>query len=505
MLPLDIYLYHLFIFLAPISSQSSRPVSSPDASSIISNVFEKCAPHVATCSHLFAMYALADLIFILDSLSAIKWFIACTVMYYITTWHGGVFPHMHSFWSFHHYTAHWTIRLLVMVFNSIANQGSIVNWAQDGQIHRNCNRDEAVYSTVSNEYGVLHGQSLHYPTVPSQTRHVYPNNDMTGGSTNNISQNKKYSKNRKQAVSHMNDTSSSSSESSSLARQLRIIYADPFCRFQHQHYAWFAPLMCFVIPTLCGGWFSGDYWRAWLYLAHLRWIVTLHMSADSINKPSFATQRHTRYFDPTMLHRESVSPPHLYFDQQHDPATHPMFTDELCRDRQGDDSDVNNYDNNDIDDDDDNDNDASKHLQDTHLGLDSTQTSPPSCHPPRFDLTPSLFNDLSLPSSSIPFNQPQHTHFDSVLHFFDWIPSPPAVLEYFGFLQPPAATPGTTQPMLVQTNTIPDAMLPPTTSSRTQSASPSHRNTAQLENFQNAETSPHHHQSRGAFPPMSFH
>jgi len=47
----------------------------------------------------------------------------------------GITAGVHRLWSHRSYTAHWTVRLWLMLANSIANQGSIYHWARDHRVH----------------------------------------------------------------------------------------------------------------------------------------------------------------------------------------------------------------------------------------------------------------------------------------------------------------------------------------------------------------------------------
>merc|ERR1719502_1075041 len=47
----------------------------------------------------------------------------------------GITAGVHRLWSHRSYDAHWSVRGLLMIFNSIANQGSIFHWARDHRVH----------------------------------------------------------------------------------------------------------------------------------------------------------------------------------------------------------------------------------------------------------------------------------------------------------------------------------------------------------------------------------
>merc|ERR1719201_578195 len=47
----------------------------------------------------------------------------------------GITAGVHRLWAHRSYNAHWTVRLWLMLANSIANQGSIYHWARDHRVH----------------------------------------------------------------------------------------------------------------------------------------------------------------------------------------------------------------------------------------------------------------------------------------------------------------------------------------------------------------------------------
>merc|ERR1719409_42807 len=47
----------------------------------------------------------------------------------------GITAGVHRLWTHKSYKAAWPLRVLLMIFNSIANQGTIYHWARDHRVH----------------------------------------------------------------------------------------------------------------------------------------------------------------------------------------------------------------------------------------------------------------------------------------------------------------------------------------------------------------------------------
>ena len=55
----------------------------------------------------------------------------------------GITAGVHRLWAHRSYEAHWTVRLFLMLANSIANQGSIFHWARDHRVHHKHSETDA--------------------------------------------------------------------------------------------------------------------------------------------------------------------------------------------------------------------------------------------------------------------------------------------------------------------------------------------------------------------------
>lgn len=55
----------------------------------------------------------------------------------------GITGGVHRLWAHRSYEAHWSVRLFLMLANSIANQGSIFHWARDHRVHHKHSETDA--------------------------------------------------------------------------------------------------------------------------------------------------------------------------------------------------------------------------------------------------------------------------------------------------------------------------------------------------------------------------
>lgn len=78
--------------------------------------------------HLAALYAFTYLPYI--KWQTLPWFVA---MYLMSGW--GITAGAHRMWSHKSYTGTDTYRFLLMIFNCMANQGTIFHWSRDHRVH----------------------------------------------------------------------------------------------------------------------------------------------------------------------------------------------------------------------------------------------------------------------------------------------------------------------------------------------------------------------------------
>eukprot|EP01126_Amoeba_proteus_P005342 TRINITY_DN1177_c0_g1_i1.p1 TRINITY_DN1177_c0_g1~~TRINITY_DN1177_c0_g1_i1.p1 ORF type:complete len:338 (+),score=29.11 TRINITY_DN1177_c0_g1_i1:119-1015(+) len=63
----------------------------------------------------------------------------------------GITGGAHRLWAHRSYSAHWTVRALLMIANSMANQGSIFHWVRDHRVHHKFSE------TTSDPHNALRG------------------------------------------------------------------------------------------------------------------------------------------------------------------------------------------------------------------------------------------------------------------------------------------------------------------------------------------------------------
>ena len=67
-------------------------------------------------------------------------------------WSGiGITGGIHRLWAHRSYKAHWTLRSVLMLLCSIANQGSIYHWVRDHRTHHKFSETDADPHNVSNK------------------------------------------------------------------------------------------------------------------------------------------------------------------------------------------------------------------------------------------------------------------------------------------------------------------------------------------------------------------
>ncbi|KAJ1448399.1 fatty acid desaturase-domain-containing protein [Pelagophyceae sp. CCMP2097] len=146
----------------------------------------------------------------------------------------GITAGVHRLWSHRSYTAGPTYRCLLMLFNSIANQGSIYHWARDHRVHHKHSETDADPHNATRGFFFAHMGWLYVKKHPDIVR-----------------EGKKL-------------------DFSDLDR-------DGFVMFQKYLDPWFAFTMCFVFPAVVAkaGW-GEDFWNAVWVAGALRYIYVLH-------------------------------------------------------------------------------------------------------------------------------------------------------------------------------------------------------------------------------------
>ncbi|CAN0547966.1 unnamed protein product, partial [Laminaria digitata] len=55
----------------------------------------------------------------------------------------GITGGVHRLWAHRSYDAHWSVRVFMMLINSMANQGSIYHWSRDHRVHHKHSETDA--------------------------------------------------------------------------------------------------------------------------------------------------------------------------------------------------------------------------------------------------------------------------------------------------------------------------------------------------------------------------
>ena len=148
----------------------------------------------------------------------------------------GITAGVHRLWSHRSYNATLTLRVILMLANSIANQGSIWHWARDHRVHHKHSETDADPHNATRGFFFAHMGWL-------------------------------FVKKHKDIVE--------------AGKKLKFddLAEDPTVVFQKKLDPWFALFMCFVFPALVGSYFWGEnFWNGFWVAGGLRYILVLHFT-----------------------------------------------------------------------------------------------------------------------------------------------------------------------------------------------------------------------------------
>lgn len=148
----------------------------------------------------------------------------------------GITAGVHRLWSHRSYTASMSVRVLLMIWNSIANQGTIYHWARDHRVHHKYSETSADPHDASRGFFFAHMGWLYVK--------------------------------KDQAVV-------------AAGRELNFddLKTDPVVMFQKKLDPWFALYMCFIMPTQVANRVWGeDLWTAFFVAGALRYCIVLHFT-----------------------------------------------------------------------------------------------------------------------------------------------------------------------------------------------------------------------------------
>lgn len=148
----------------------------------------------------------------------------------------GITVGVHRLWSHRSYTAAAPLRLVLMLFNSIANQGTIFHWARDHRVHHKYSETDADPHNATRGFFFAHMGWLFVKKHPDVVK-VGRDLDFTD------------------------------------------LLEDPFVMFQKKLDPWFTLYMCFVFPAQVASYFWGEqFWTAFFVCGGLRYVAVLHFT-----------------------------------------------------------------------------------------------------------------------------------------------------------------------------------------------------------------------------------
>ncbi|CAM9264697.1 unnamed protein product [Chrysoparadoxa australica] len=148
----------------------------------------------------------------------------------------GITGGVHRLWAHRSYNAHWTVRVFLMLINTIANQGSIRHWARDHRVHHKHSETDADPHNAQRGFFFAHMGWLYVKKHPDVVK---------------------------------------------AGRELDFsdLDADPVVVFQDKLDPWFALFMCFVFPGLLANkMFGDDFWNGFWIAGALRYCAVLHFT-----------------------------------------------------------------------------------------------------------------------------------------------------------------------------------------------------------------------------------
>lgn len=148
----------------------------------------------------------------------------------------GITAGAHRLWAHRSYKAKWPLRLLLMVFNSIAFQNSIYEWARDHRVHHKFSETDADPHNALRGFFFAHVGWLLCKKHPQVTE-------------------------KGQGI------------------DLSDLRSDTIVAFQHKYYLILMPLFCFILPSIIPALCWGETLANGYFIsAALRYIFTLHMT-----------------------------------------------------------------------------------------------------------------------------------------------------------------------------------------------------------------------------------
>ena len=147
----------------------------------------------------------------------------------------GITAGAHRLWSHKSFQATWPTRLIFMLFNSAAHQGSIYHWVRDHRMHHRHTDTELDPHSI--EYGFMYS---HIGWL------FFRRTDKFRTAAREI--------------------------------QMTDMENDSIVMFQHRNYFVLSNLFCFIIPSVYGYYLWNSPWIGYFYFGVLRWVTLLHIT-----------------------------------------------------------------------------------------------------------------------------------------------------------------------------------------------------------------------------------
>ncbi|XP_053597383.1 acyl-CoA Delta-9 desaturase [Microplitis demolitor] len=148
----------------------------------------------------------------------------------------GITAGAHRLWSHRSYKAKLPLKIILMIFNTLAFQNSIYEWSRDHRVHHKYSETDADPHNATRGFFFSHVGWLlckKHPDVKEKGKGI----DMSD------------------------------------------LEADPVVAFQKKHYKFLMPLICFILPAFAPVYFWGESWNNSYFVAViLRYVWTLHMT-----------------------------------------------------------------------------------------------------------------------------------------------------------------------------------------------------------------------------------
>ncbi|XP_016979133.1 acyl-CoA Delta-9 desaturase-like [Drosophila rhopaloa] len=148
----------------------------------------------------------------------------------------GITAGAHRLWAHRSYKAKWPLRLLLVIFNTVAFQDAAYHWARDHRVHHKYSETDADPHNATRGFFFSHVGWLlckKHPEVKAKGKGV----------------------------------------------DLSDLRADPILMFQKKYYMLLMPIACFIIPTAVPMYFWGEsFMNAWFVATMFRWCFILNVT-----------------------------------------------------------------------------------------------------------------------------------------------------------------------------------------------------------------------------------